>query len=128
MMIIPWVLSIATALWFTLMARRAGRTWVPWALSGAVFALVTATIVLGLGQATCNPFSDEQRTAYHIAWAGSAVAAIAVLGWVCTMPLHRHHLALWRKATGAPLPPATPPPAEAPKPRVEPPKQPSGRP
>jgi hypothetical protein len=127
MMIIPWVLSLATALWFSLMARRAGRNWLPWALAGAVIALVIATIVLGLGNARCNPFSNQQRIMYHIEWAALAVAAIAIFGWICTMSLHRHHLVLWRKATGSPAPAPGPSAADSAKPKLETPKQPSSR-
>jgi hypothetical protein len=123
MIIIPWVLSLVTAIWFALVARKAERSWVPWAVSGAVFALVTGTIVLGLGQATANPFSSRERTIFHIRWAVEAVILMGALGWLLTMPLHRHHLALWRKAMkSSPPAPASPAPT-APKPKAEAPKQ-----
>ena len=123
MIIIPWVLSLVTAIWFALVARRAERNWVPWAVSGAVFALVTGTIVLGLGHATANPFSSQEESLFHIKWAVEAVVIIAALGWGLTMPLHRHHLALWRKATKTSPPPAESSAASIPKPKAEAPKQ-----
>lgn len=119
MIIIPWVLSLITAIWFALVARKAERSWVPWAVSGAVFALVTGTIVLGLGNATCNPFSSSEKSLAHVKWAVEAVVIIAALGWVLTMPLHRHHLAVWRKATKAAAPVSDSSAVTAPKLKAE---------
>ena len=109
-MFIPWVLALLTAGWFWLAARKAARNPASWGLSGFVIGLVTATIVLGLGHATTNPFSDYQRHLLHFRWAAEAVVTIAVLGWFFTMPLHRHHLGVWRKLThkASPPPPPTP--------------------
>ncbi len=113
MTFIPWLLALITAGWFGLAARKVGRNVFPWALAGAVFALVAATIVLGLGKATGNPFSNQQLMVLQFRWVAEAVVTIAVLGWFITMPLHRRHETLWRKLTNKPLPPApTPPPAD----------------
>jgi hypothetical protein len=125
MILIPWLLALVTAGWFGLAARKAGRNVLPWALSGAVFALVTATIVLGLGQATGNPFSDQQRGALHLRWAAEAVVTIAILGWVFTLGLHRHHFAVWRMLTSKPLPPAVSASPADPKAKAEASKQPA---
>lgn len=99
MQYIPWVLAAATAVWFAWMARKAERSVVQWTLTGAVFGLVTATIVLGLCQATGIPFSDHERTVLHIESTAAAVLVIAAIGWVITLGLHRHHRALWNRAT-----------------------------
>ena len=125
MRFIPWLLALLTAGWFALEARRAGRNPFSWALSGAVFGLVAATIVLGLGKATGNPFSDQQLHLFRLKWAAEAVATIAVLGWFITLPLHRQHLALWRRVTQQPAPPAPTPPPSEPKPKAEAAKQPA---
>jgi hypothetical protein len=125
MIYVPWLLALITAGCFALLARKAGRNLVPWALTGAVIALVAGTIVLGLGKATDNPFSDQQLKLFQMRWVVEAVLTIAVVSWFFTLSLHQHHLALWRKLTGKPLPPAPPAPAAEAKPKAEAPKQPS---
>ena len=96
--LIPWLLALATAVWFGLMARRAGRSWFLWAAGGGLFALAAATIVLGLGHSTAIPFSDRDRTRLQIEWTLTAIVVIAALGWLFTINLHRQHLALWERA------------------------------
>ncbi len=122
----PWALALATAVWFTWLAHRAGRSLVQWAITGLVFGLATATIVLGLFHAAGIPYSDQQRTVMHFKWTVAAVVVIAVLGWVVTAGLHRHHLKLWRRATGA-TPPPKKEPSPAPEPKAEASKPPSAR-
>ncbi len=124
---VPWVLALATAVWFSLMARKAERSVVQWALTGAIFGLATATIVLGLCHAVANPFSNHERTILHVKWTVAAAAAIAVLGWVVTAGLHRHHLKLWHRATGTPPPPGKDSLAAKPEPRTEASRPSSGR-
>ena len=97
MQYIPWVLAAATAVWFAWMARKAERSVVQWTLTGAVFGLVTATIVLGLCQATGIPFSDHERTVLHLESTAAAALIIAAVGWVITLGLHRQHRALWNR-------------------------------
>ncbi len=92
---VPWLLAGLTGAWFGWMAHRAGRNLTLWGVGGAAFALVTSTIVLGLGQAAAIPYSDHDRSVEHLEWVLSAVALIAILGWLLTMSLHRHHLAIW---------------------------------
>jgi hypothetical protein len=115
MQYVPWLLALATAVWFALMARKAGRSLVQWALTGAVFGLVVSTIVLGLGNATGFPFSNHERTILHIKCTGAAILVIVVFGWVITAGLHRHHLALWKRVI--PAPGATPKESPAPQPQ-----------
>ena len=124
---VPWLLAFATAVWFTLMARKAERSLVQWALTGAVVGLVSATIVMGLCNARGFPYSDHERTVMHIEWTALAVLAIAVVGWVVTAGLHRHHLKLWHRAAGTVLPPAKGSSAVRPEPKAEVSKPPSGR-
>ena len=114
MIFVPWLFAVFTAGWFALAARRADRNVVPWALSGFVCGLVTSTIVIGLGRATCNPFSDVQKHLFHIRWTFEALVTILVVGFVITTPLHQRHMSVWRLLTSKPLPP--PPPAATPKP------------
>ncbi len=108
---IPWVLAGVNAVWFGLMARRAQGNWVLWALGGGVFALVTSTIIFGLGQASCIPFSDHERAVLHTQWTLLSIVVTAALGWLFTWGLHRHRILTTRESS----PPANPPPATAPK-------------
>ncbi len=122
MIFVPWLFAVVTAGWFGLAARRAGRNLVPWVLSGFVFGLIASTIVLGLGRATGNPFSDEQRNLFHLRWTLEAFVIIAVLGFFITTPLHQQHMSVWRRLTRKPLPPSPPAPRVEAKPKPEAPK------
>ena len=112
--VIPWCLGILTAAWFGWQASRAGRSRLGWCIGGGVFGLITTTIIFGLGEASVNPFSDAQRLTLRYEWAGLSALLILVFGWLFTMPLHRHHLALWKRVnprsaapTATPTEPAT---------------------
>lgn len=85
----PWWLALVTAIWFALMAQRAGRSWVLWAFSGALFALVTGTLILGLGRAMTIPFSDHDRAAAQAKWTIAVILVVAVLGALFTLGLLR---------------------------------------
>ena len=104
---IPWLLALLTALWFGLMAWQAGRSWILWAVSGAVFGLVTATLILGLARAMTIPFSDHERSAGQTEWTVAVIIVVALLGWLLTLGLHRHHLALWKLTSSTPQPTST---------------------
>ncbi len=93
---VPWLLALATALWFALMARKAGRSWFGWALGGGLFALVTATLTLGLAQAAFIPISTEAYISWRAKSIGAAILLIVCLGWLFTLGLHRQHLVIWR--------------------------------
>jgi hypothetical protein len=88
-MIIPWLLAVATAIWFGLTARRAERDATLWSLGGGFFALVVSTIVFGLGHAAAMPFSAHERARLHVQWTGEAVVLIGILGWLFTLGLYR---------------------------------------
>ena len=93
---IPWVIGILTALWFGLMARWAERNWVSWGLGGGVFALVTSTIVFGLGHASSIAFSEHERSALQVKWTVISFLLVGIVGWLLTLGLHRQHLLLLR--------------------------------
>jgi len=95
--IVPWALAAATALWFGWMAGRSGRNWILWALGGGLFALVTATIIFGVGHASAIPFSDRERARLQDDWTLLSIAVIGVLGWLFTMPFHRHLFRWWER-------------------------------
>ncbi len=89
--LVPWLLACATAVWFGLLAVRAGKSWTLWGLAGGAFGLVSSTCILGLGHATGIPFSDQARAALHMEWTLAAVAVILFVGGLFTWNL-------WRKS------------------------------
>jgi len=78
------------------MAWRAERNWVQWVLGGGLFALVTSTIIFGLGHASTTPFSERERSALQLEWTIISVVLILVIGWLLTLSLHRQHLLIWK--------------------------------
>ncbi|HWX19493.1 MAG TPA: hypothetical protein VN578_06260 [Candidatus Binatia bacterium] len=113
LMTIPWLLALATGIWFGFQARKAGRNWLLWGLGGAFFALVVTTILFGLGEAAAIPFSDAEKASLHKKWTAAALIIIAALGWLFTMPLHRSHLAFWNARNKGPA--TSPPPPVNPR-------------
>ncbi len=97
---IAWLLALATALWFGLMAFKAHRAWGLWAVGGGLFALVTTTIVLGLEEAAFIPFSSREAALFHWRAVGISILIILVFGWLFTMGLHQQHRIIG-KAIGA---------------------------
>jgi len=107
---IPWPVAVATATWFGVMAYRAGKNFVVWAIGGGLLGLGVTTIVLGLGQATFLPFATEEIAAFRLKIAGVAILLVVFVGWLFTGSLHRHLLAsLKRGAEPAPGASANPP-------------------
>jgi hypothetical protein len=94
---LPWMFSAATAMWFGVMAARAGRSWWLWGTVGAVFALVTSTIYLGLRQSAFIPISYQAEVNFHIKSVVGAAAVIGFFGWLFTLSLQRWFGALWKQ-------------------------------
>jgi hypothetical protein len=113
---IPWIITIITTLCFGIMAYRAERNWVLWGLGGGLFALVTSTIVFGLGHASSIPFSEHERSSLQIKWAVISILLVGIVGWLLTLSLHRQHLVLWR-LFGIESGPLNPSPATAGEPQ-----------
>jgi hypothetical protein len=112
---IPWPIAAATAAWFGLMAYKAGKNCVVWAIGGGVLALVVTTIVVGLGQATFLPFDSEQVGPFRMKVAALAILLVLGLGWLFTWSLHQRLRASWKRSPEAPADVAAKPPAPAPK-------------
>lgn len=120
--LVPWPVALATAAWFGVMAHKAGKNAVVWAIGGGVMALAVTTIVMGLGQATFIPFTSGQQSMFRIKIGALAVFLVLCLGWLFTVSLHPKLLAPWKQPKPAPkdLPnqtcpaaPATPPKSPA---------------
>jgi len=114
---IPWAVTAATAAWFGMMAFKAGKSTVLWAIGGGLMGLVVTTVILGLGQATFIPFSTQEIAPFRLKVVGLAILIVACVGWLFTGGLHRHLLAFLKPQSAPPPPPATPakPPATSPK-------------
>ena len=106
----------ATAVWFGIMAHRAGKNRVVWAIGGGVLGLVVTTLVLGLGQATFLPFCTEEILKFRLMMTGIAVLLVSGLGWLFTGSLHQQIRDLGKSREQAATPatpeaPANPPAA-----------------
>jgi hypothetical protein len=113
---IPWPVAAATAVWFGVMAYRAGKNRVLWALGGGMLGMLVTSLVMGLGQATFLPFYSAEVPAFRLKIAVLAILLVLGIGWLFTGSLHRHLLALGNQAA-APIPePPVNPPADVPKP------------
>jgi len=93
---IPWPVAVATAIWFGVMAYKAGKNAVLWAIGGGVLALVVTTVVMGLGQAVSIPFTSGEEAMFRVKITALAVFIVFCLGWLFTGSLHPHLLAPWK--------------------------------
>jgi len=92
-----WIFALLTAIWFGLMAFRARHNWWAWALAGALFALPTATIILGLREAAFSPVSHEATSSHKTSSMIISAVFIGVVGWIATLPLQKWHLRYWKE-------------------------------
>ena len=109
---VPWPVAAATAIWFGVMAYKAGKNAVLWGIGGGMLALIITTIVMGLGQAAFIPFTSQEQSMFRIKIGGLAIFIVFCLGWLFTGSLHPHLLAPWRRTKAVkeipkePAPPA----------------------
>ena len=93
---IPWPVAAAAAIWFGVMAYKAGKNSVLWAIGGGLMALVLTTLVLGLGQAAFIPYTSEDQALFRMKLAGLTLLIVICVGWWFTGSLHPRLLAPWR--------------------------------
>jgi hypothetical protein len=86
---IPWGFSIATAVWFGWVARRAGSNWLAWALGGGAFSLAITTMILGVSQAAFIPLSHDASVYFQTKSIAAAALVVGSLGWCLTRNLRR---------------------------------------
>lgn len=89
MELVPWLIALASAACFGLIAFRAGRNWVSLAVPGGLFGLIACTCVFGLAQAASIPFSDRQRATQHVLWTIIAAVLVALVAGAFTLVLRR---------------------------------------
>ena len=121
---IPWPVAAAAAIWFGVMAYKARKNCVLYAIGGGLLGLVITTVVLGLGQAAFIPFTSGEESVFRMKMTAVALLIVFCIGWWFTGSLHPRLLAPWKripdapqeasKDTGGALP--AKPPATAPKP------------
>jgi hypothetical protein len=94
---LPWLLALITAFWFGAMARRARQNWFLWAVGGALFALASSTIILGLREAAFVALSHEADVQFQTRSVTSAVGVVGGWGWLFTLSLQRWHRRFWKR-------------------------------
>lgn len=87
-MIVPWIVSGLTAVWFGVLARLAGRAVALWAVGGALYSLCLSTMVLGLADAAFIPMSTAEELQHRIKWSLIAVGICVVVGLIVTARLY----------------------------------------
>jgi len=92
MQMLPWFFAFGTALWFGVMAGRAGRNRLSWAAGGAVLGLVATTVVRGLGEAVSLPLSHEAMVLFRVKTVAAAFGTVGFLGWAFTLGLQGWYL------------------------------------
>ena len=97
---LPWVLAFGAAIWFGVMAGRAGRNRLSWAAGGAVLGLVATTVVRGLGEAVFLPLSHEAIVFFRVKMVAAPFGIVAFLGWIFTLGLQGWYLD-WRNKPGS---------------------------
>jgi hypothetical protein len=100
--VIPWPVAAATAAWFGVMAYKAGKNGVLWAIGGGMLALIVTTLVMGLGQAAFIPFTSGEQAMFRIKIGALAIFIVVCLGWLFTGSLHPHLLAPWKNLKATP--------------------------
>jgi hypothetical protein len=78
--------------------------------------MVVTTIVMGLGQATFIPSCTEAIVPFRLRTAGVAILLMLCVGWLFTGTLHRHLLALFKRAPAPARETPPNPPVTSPKP------------
>ena len=117
--VMPWPVAAAAAIWFGVMAYKAGKNAVLWGLGGGILALIVTTVVMGLGQAAFIPYTSQEQSMFRVKIGALAIFIVLCLGWLFTGTIHPHLLAPWKrvKEVRGELPKQTPPapPAKPPE-------------
>jgi hypothetical protein len=101
---VPWPVAAAAAAWFGLMASKASKNCVLWAIGGGLLGLITTTLVMGLGQAAFVPFTAAAESTFRLKVGAVAVVIVFCIGWWFTGSLHPRLLAPWKQVEEAPKP------------------------
>jgi hypothetical protein len=117
--VIPWPVAAATALWFGVMAHKAGKNAVLWGIGGGMLALIVTTLVMGLGQAAFIPFTSQEQSMFRIKIGALAIFIVFCLGWLFTGSLHPHLLRPWARAKETPKEPAPATPTKSQSPAAK---------
>jgi hypothetical protein len=114
--IVPWPVAAVAAIWFGVMAYKAQKNAVLWAIGGGMLGLIVTTVVMGLGQAAFIPFTSAEQSAFRVKIAGLAIFIVFCLGWLFTASIHPRLLMPWKRSAQAtndlPNPPAPATPAK----------------
>jgi D-alanyl-lipoteichoic acid acyltransferase DltB (MBOAT superfamily) len=109
---VPWPVAALAAIWFGVMAYKAGKNAVLWGIGGGMLALIVTTTIMGLGQAAFIPFTSADQSMFRIKIGALAIFVVFCLGWLFTGSLHPHLLAPWKRRSETPKEPAPAPPTK----------------
>ena len=100
-MVAPWIISIAAAAWFGLMGQKTRGQWFAWGLVGAIFALISSTMVLGVCEAAFIPISPDATEAFKFKSVVLAIVPTLLFGSIPLIQLLRKGSSV--KQTTAPV-------------------------
>src|SRR5262245_5061398 len=83
-MIAPWIICLATAIWFSWIGWKNSQNLFWWALQGAMLSLPVSTIILGLCDAAFIPLSHQEEVTIRIKSLLLAILPILLVG-ICAM-------------------------------------------
>ena len=98
--LLPWPFAALTAFCFAVLARKARRNWLPWAIVGGAASLVITTLTLGAAEATFMPISHDAYVSFCIRAVLLAILLNIVSGWVLTTSLRGRHMSILKAARG----------------------------
>jgi hypothetical protein len=83
------ILPLIMAIWFGLVARKAGRRWYVWALIGAAITFVVANAVSYMGNVLFGPFSLDSVVTFTIISAVVSIGMVLAVGAVIVATLKK---------------------------------------
>jgi phosphoribosylformimino-5-aminoimidazole carboxamide ribotide isomerase len=90
---IPWVLAAITGAVLAWVGYRSRGAWAPWAIGGAIYALVISTIVIGLFHASFLPLSEAAESSMHLKATLFSLLLILAVGALFTFRMWREAFA-----------------------------------
>ena len=89
--LLPWPFSALSAFCVAILARKAGRNGLPWAIVGGAASLVITTLTLGAAEAAFIPTSHDAYVSFCTRAVLVAILLNVFSGWLLTTSLRRRH-------------------------------------
>ena len=84
-----WLMALATAAWFSMVARRAKTSWILWGIGGGLLGVFITTVVFGLTEAACIPLSIHEAAVFQFRAVLTSVLIILLSGGALTWSFYR---------------------------------------